>query len=738
MRILKARILKRKIIVHILIIVSVTGYAQNNVLKATKINSKIIIDGVVNESAWESAKPLDITQKVPNAGAPPTQKTEIRIVYDNEYLYLSGRMYDNEPNKINANSKKRDDFTENTEWCGLLIDSYNDRENALTFAVTPTGSKFDMALSGDITGPNAFNLSWNSYWDAASTQNELGWFAEIRIPFSSLPFEVKNDKVIMGITAWRYLARNDETDIYPPRDLSTGSTFRPSLTQRFSFEGIENKNPIHITPYVLGGFERINNLSESSQEYKANENFKKEIGIDSKIGLGSNATLDLSANTDFAQVEVDNQQINLTRSNIFFPEKRLFFQERASLFNFNFGLSDKLFHSRRIGIVDGKQTRIYGGARIIGKFGKWEFGGLTMQTASQGELESENFGVIRIRKNIINENSTIGLIATNRADFKNTYNRVFGFDATVRVFKENYISFKWAQNFTDQDETINDLKPSKYFVEISKRSQKGFTYTANYGKAGKDYNPGIGFESREDFSQLNSNIAYNIFPSHTSKISQYGPYVNGSYIWNNATKNLESRNLNFGFQLLSKLGWTYNLYLNMDKELLSNTLNLPGTIEINAGNYNFNSIYGSISSSSAKKIAYSVSAGTGNFYDGKKTTITISPFINISSDFSIQGSYEYNRLKFPSKNKVETIQLSSINMLYTLSTKLTISSLIQHNNLSKTFLGSLRLRYNPKEGNDFYLVFNGDINQDKNRLAPRLPVSNAQTIFLKYSHTFHF
>ncbi|MET2984545.1 DUF5916 domain-containing protein [Aureibaculum conchae] len=729
---------KKTLALCLYILTNHTILSQNTIIEAQKINAKITVDGIVNEPIWETIKPLKVTQKVPNSGDAPTQKTEIRIAYDNEFIYLSGRMFDNEPEKINSNSKKRDEFTENTEWCGIIIDTYNDRENALSFFVTPTGSKLDMALSGDITGSNAFNTSWNTYWETAATITKLGWFAEIKIPFSSLAFEVKNGEVIMGITTWRYLARNDETDIYPPRDVSSGSSFRPSLTQRFSFKNIKKKTPIHITPYVLIGFEKLNEFNIDNQNYDANNNFKKEVGLDAKISLGSNTTLDLTVNTDFAQVEADNQQVNLTRSSIFFPEKRLFFQERAGLFNFDFGLSDKLFHSRRIGIVEGQQTHIYGGARLIGKFGKWELGGLTMQTGSKGEIDSENFTVFRVRKNIINENSTVGLITTNRTDFQGKYNSVYGIDANVRIIKDNYITLKWAQSYIDDQKENSDLNRSKLFAEISKRSQQGFTYTINYSKAGKDYVPGVGFETRRDFSQLNSNLSYNIFPKQESKISQYGPYSNSTLIWRNTDGSLESRNLILGFQMLTKLGWTYNIFSTVDKESLIYPFNFPENIEIAPGNYNFNSINASISSSAANKFAYSLTLGTGGFYEGNKTTINFAPFINITTDLSVQGNYQLNYLKFPNQNKSTTVQLGNVNILYTLNTKLNVSSLIQYNNVSQTITGGLRIRYNPKEGNDFYLVYNGDLNQNTNRVIPKLPVSNSQSILLKYSHTFHF
>lgn len=711
------------------------GYDFTLAKSINKITDNIEIDGVIDESIWSTIEPLPITQKVPNAGAQPSEKTEIRIAYDKNYIYLSGKLFDSDPSKMNTNSKKRDDFTENTEWCGFLIDTYDDRENALAFFITPNGSRLDMALSNDMVGPNAFNISWNTFWDASAKITEDGWFAEIRIPFSSLPFQVVDGKTVMGITAWRYLARNDETDIFPPRDLSTGSSFRPSLTQRFVFEGIEEKKPFRITPYVLSGGERTNSFSEDEQSYLSNEVFKREIGLDAKIGIGSNVIADITVNTDFAQVEVDDQQVNLSRFNLFFPEKRLFFQERASLFDFNFGGFDKVFYSRRIGIVNGRQTRIYGGVRTVAKFGEWEAGFLNMQTASQDDMASENFGVFRVRRRVINDNSNLGIIATNRTDFNGNNNTVYGLDTNIKVFGDNYVSARWAQSY-DTELAESKSENSKYFVQLSKRSQKGMVYSFDYGRTGKNYLPKMGFERRLDYSQLRGNLAYNFFPKETSKVIQYGPFVNSTSIWGNTSNELETRTNQIGFQLLTKKGWNYNVSFNNNQELLLQELRLAGDISLNVGQYNFNSISAFVTSPSAKQISYSASVDIGNFYDGKRTTLSLAPFVNITPDFIVEGNLAYNSLRFSEKNLQKDILLSSIKLLYTVSTKLTISSQLQYNNLSETYAGNFRLRYNPKEGNDFFLVYNGDFNQNRGRLEPFLPTSNFQSIQLKYSYTF--
>jgi len=709
------------------------------VIDATRIDQPIVIDGKVNEPVWDSVVPVVLSQKVPDAGAPPTQRTEVRLAYDDQYMYLSGRLFDNEPEKMVTNSKKRDDFTENTEWMGILIDSYNDRENALCFATTPNGSRFDMAISNDTQGPTAFNLSWNSYWDAAATIDENGWYAEIRIPFTTLPFEEIDGKVIMGITAWRYLARNDETDIYPPRDLSTGSTFRPSLTQRFSFKNINQRKPVHITPYVLGGMATTPEYQQAEDAYQIDRKYKKEIGIDAKIALSSNATLDLTVNTDFAQVEADDQQVNLSRLNLFFPEKRLFFQERASLFEFNFGNSDRVFHSRRIGIVNGQQTRIYGGARAYGRFGTWESGFLNMQTGPQGDLASENFSVFRVRKRVLNENSTAGLILTNRSDLNGNFNTILGADATLRVLDQNYLSLRWAQSVTEtHNQLFSSLDQSKFFIELAKRSQQGLTYSVNYGRAGKNYLPGIGFEHRLDFNQLNYTLRYNVFPGKSSKIAQHGPYAIGSLTWGNSHKQLETRNTYLGYNVLSKLGWSYDIRLLSDEEQLFQPLQLPGDIAIAPGRYPFVSTYASITSPAVYRLSYSIGVGSGQFFGGKKHTFLIAPFFNVTPDFIVEGSYSLNQLQFDEQLKSVNVALTQLKLLYTFSTQLTVNAFLQHNSVSKTVLGSIRLRYNPKEGNDFFLVYNGDVNQDRYRNELALPVSNGSTLFLKYSHTLHF
>ncbi|MBP1675336.1 MAG: putative rane associated hydrolase, partial [Bacteroidetes bacterium] len=284
---------------------------------------------------------------------------------------------------------------------------------ALVFSTTPSGLRNDLTVLNDAIASNPrnppFNNSWNTFWDVKTTQNENGWFLEMRIPFSSMRFKEDNGKVIMGLICFRRIAHKNEVDIFPaiPPDWGTFSTYRASKANEVAFDGIHSKKPFYIAPYVLAGYQQDNVLNESGTAYELSGNSKLSAGLDAKYGLTNNLTLDVTVNTDFAQVEADDQQINLTRFSLFFPEKRTFFQERSSIFNFGFEGKSNIFYSRQIGLNKGEQVPILGGGRITGMAGKWDIGFLDLQTQSfdpsdtlQSSLPSENFGVLRIRRQV--------------------------------------------------------------------------------------------------------------------------------------------------------------------------------------------------------------------------------------------------------------------------------------------------------------------------------------------------
>ena len=271
-------------------------------------------------------------------------------------------------------------------------------------------------------------------------------------------------------------------DVFPaiPPNWGPSSAYRPSKAQEVVFEGLKSKKPFYIAPYAIGGYQMDNILNDAGTAYTLKKNPKLNAGLDVKYGLTNNLTLDLTFNTDFAQVEADNEQINLTRFSLFFPEKRTFFQERSSVFAFDFEEGSSLFYSRRIGLYEGEQVPIFGGARVTGMIGKWDMGFMDMQTqpinqraGASNPLSSENFGILRLRRQVINENSYVGGIVTSRVGRDGSYNTAYGMDGIFKIWENDYLNIKVAQvmDKTFQNKMAS-LDPTSLYVSWNRMTQE--------------------------------------------------------------------------------------------------------------------------------------------------------------------------------------------------------------------------------------------------------------------------
>jgi hypothetical protein len=303
-------------------------HAQNSVV-IPEATGPIVLDGVVDEVAWTKAAQFQLFMHSPQNNVAPTESTVAYIMYDDRYVYVAGKMSDKEPTNIQSPTKKRDDLGLNNDWFGVYLDTFNDKENALAFMTTPSGLRTDYQTFNDAQGGFPINADWNTFWDVEVNQNEDGWSVEMRIPISSLRFQYQDGKVTMGLAILRYVPHKSEWSSYPNISNQWGfwSPFKPSQFINATFENLISRKPLYIAPYVLGGITQRNLQNESQTEYAFKNTYKLEPGLDVKFGLTSNLTADVTINTDFAQVEADNQQVNLTRFSLFFPEKRLFFLE---------------------------------------------------------------------------------------------------------------------------------------------------------------------------------------------------------------------------------------------------------------------------------------------------------------------------------------------------------------------------------------------------------------------------
>lgn len=386
---------------------------SNEILSIARIKEPIEFSGITKTSVWELATPFKLSMHAPNFGKEPSEQTEVRLGYDDQFLWVFARIHYIDPSKIVSTSKKRDEESKNSDSFGVMLDTYDDNQSGLAFFTTPSGQRIDYSISNDAVfqpGPGGSgnqNYSWNTFWDVKTARIADGWSVEMRIPFSSLRFQDVNGKVKMGLIINRGTSYCNEIDTYPDIDPQYGMTafIKPSLAQTIELDGLKPKNPIYIAPYVLTGLEQNQIYNETDKTYNKDSNPKLTGGLDVKYSLTSNLTLDLTANTDFAQVEADDEYVNITRYMMYLPEKRMFFQDRASIFGFNLGRMQELFYSRRIGLNDGQPVRIYGGARLTGRVGKWDLGMLDMQTEKYDATPSENFGVLRVRRQVFNPNS---------------------------------------------------------------------------------------------------------------------------------------------------------------------------------------------------------------------------------------------------------------------------------------------------------------------------------------------
>ena len=712
-----------------------------------KIQGPIKLDGLSDEPAWRSVTPIPLVQQAPRYGAAPTERTEALLAFDDNFLYVAGRLYDREPAKIQSPTKKRDSFVEATDWFGIELDTFNDKENALVFFTTPSGLRFDCAvfndavpLSLDMSGM-PMNVSWNTFWDVATVRTGEGWFAEMRIPLSSLRFQDEGGKVVMGLIFGRWIARKNENDIFPaiPTHWGQLSGFKPSQAQEVEFHGLYSHKPLYIAPYVLAGASRSNDLNEAETAYVQTDAIKHDVGLDIKAGLTNNLTLDLTANTDFAQVESDDAQVNLTRFSLYYPEKRLFFQERTSNFDFNMGGSNTLFYSRRIGLDDdGRPVRIYGGARVVGRLGGWDVGLLDMETAAHDDQPAENFGVLRLRRRIFNSYSYVGGIVTSRLGTNGTYNVAYGLDGVFRAFGDDYITFHWAETFENgAANKWGSLDAAKFGFTWERRTVKGFAYTFRVARAGPDFDPGMGFMLRENYTASRIRLLYGWFPGEKSFLVSHDLYVEGLAYWDNGTRRVESVDFGPAWEFTTKSGWSGSILPKLYFEEVNEEFEFSDNAVIPVGRYTFGGLKGMIMTPQGRLLSGAIFFEGGSFYDGSRLTVGVMPQWSLVSDLELSGMLQYNYVRFPARSQTYIAPIAQIRLMATLSTKVSASVMTQYSGGDDAVTANFRFRFNPKEGTDLYLVYNEGANTNRLRKSPVPPLTSGRMVAVKFTYTFN-
>jgi hypothetical protein len=713
----------------------------------SRLAGPVTLDGRSDEAAWRDATRFPFIQQGPQFGVAPSERTEAFAGYDDDYLYFAARFYDREPDKIQAPTKKRDAMVANTEWFGVLLDTFNDKENALLFFTAPSGLRLDMTVFNDCVYQSSdmnvmpVNMSWNTFWDNAVARTAAGWFVEVRIPLSSIRFQERDGRVVMGLTLMRWITRKNESDVFPaiPPNWGDMSTWKPSQAQEVEFEGLRARRPLYIAPYVLAGFSRNNDLNDPETAYIRTDTPKFDLGLDVKYGLTNNLTLDMTANTDFAQVEADDAQVNLSRNSLFFPEKRVFFQERSSNFDFNMGGSNTLFYSRRLGLVDDRPVRIYGGARVVGRIGPWDVGFLDMQTAAVEDNPSENFGVLRLRRRVFNPYSYIGGILASRLAADGSYNVAYGLDGIFRLFGDDYLSFHWAQTYeTGAANRALSLDPTKLGLVWERRTKNGPAYQFRISRAGRDFDPEMGFMMREDYTVAEAMGLYGWFPGESSRLFSHNVKLDALVYWDNSTGRLQSVDFGPAWTFSFKSGWGGTVGPKLYVEDVAEAFEFSDEADIPVGRYAFGGISGYVSTPQGNLLSGIFTFDAGTFYDGSRFSLGVTPQWSIVPDLELSGTLQWNEVRFPDRGQKYIAPIARLKLLATLTTAFSASAMVQYDGGSDAVIGNVRIRYNPREGTDIYLVYNEGLNTDRFRRMPVPPVSSDRTVLLKFNYTFNF
>ena len=687
-------------------------------MSAQRISEEVRVDGVLDEPAWQNVEPIqELYQIQPDEGDPVTEPSEVRIMYDDKKLYFGFIFYD-EMDKIVANDMRRDSpGLRSNDYGFLLLDTYNDRRNAVFFRFTPMGGMEDAAVSDSGSTRNG---SWDIVWECRCRINEDNWTVEIAIPFNQLRFE-RSDTMDWGINFGREIARKNEIGAWHAAPKTYGPLGKYRTEYLGTLQGLEGISPsrnLELLPYLLPG------ASYASETENDTEGVF-EAGLDLKYGVTPNLTADLTFNTDFAQVEADQEQVNLTRFSLFFPEQRPFFLEGASIFDvgiprpsFNRPPPLLLFYSRRIGLSAGRAIPILGGGKMTGKIGPYGIGILNVLTNKFEDDETgipeadmfreprTNYSVVRVNRDIL-AGSTIGGIFVNKQD-ADAYNRTAGLDFSYRPTREIDIKGLWSRTF---EADVSDISTTSFGSQATPKSN-AFYFGANwrtnlfqldgsYTDIGEDFTPEVGFVLRKGVRRIQGFAQYTPWPRKFGiREIQIGPEIDLVLTRENE---LETQDITFDTEFSLEAGDSIGFQLKNTMENLENEFILEGE-EIPSGAYNFTAFQTSIRSSSSRMIFGEVRLELGQFYHGNRSGLLLDATFRPSAKFSIEPFIEFNRITFPETEFDANVVGGRIG--YSFSTTLFTKLFAQWSTDRDVLAANVLVNYIYRPGSDFYLVFN--------------------------------
>ena len=678
-------------------------------IRATRVAEPLVIDGRLDDAIYESVRSFgDFIQQEPREGQAATERTEAWILYDDRTIYISARCWQDPALRVVANDMRRDgENIFRNDNLGVVLDTFRDRRNGLIFQTNPLGAVGDQQMTDEGGG---FNRDWNTVWEVRTGRFEGGWTVEMAIPFKSLRFPPGRQQV-WGVNLRRAVQSKNELSYLTPIPAAAGRRGLARVSRAATLVGLEvpgGGRQIEVKPF---GVTTV--ATDRDPAYAKENEFTGKVGFDAKIGVTRGLVADLTVNTDFAQVEEDDAQVNLTRFSLFFPEKRDFFLEGQGIFAFGGaggrgggpgfgGPSDTpvLFFSRRIGLEEENLIPLDFGGRLTGKAGHYSVGLLQVrQEASPADgLPVTDFTVARLRRDVFRR-SSIGLIATHRSNSAtgNGSNQVVGVDGYFAPKQDLTINTYLAKSFT----------PGLTGDDVSYRAQLDYSGD-RYGLqlehlgVGDDFNPEVGFLRREDFKRNYAQARFSPRPNGSTRVLKYGLEASVDYITDNDFR-LESQQLQAQGRIDFLNGDQVELELEDSAEVLDEAFELTEDILVPVGSYRFSTVRASYDLGPRRRVTGRISASRGGFYGGTRTETRYRGRIEVSSNVSLEPTIALNWIDIP--QGTTTLELFGTRATWTITPRMLASALVQYNSQDSALSSSARFRWEYRPGSELFFVF---------------------------------
>ena len=676
-----------------------------------------VVNGRLDDEAWKDAPPFTgFVQRELQEGAPVTERTEVRILTDGEALYIGAWLYDRDPSRIVPGEKVRDVELTNSDYFAIILDTYLDRQNGFVFATTPAAIEYDgqvvkegegggvtqtgqtRAQSGSMGG---FNLNWDGSWTVATSVDSLGWYAEFRIPFSTLRYGGGSTQT-WGLNFARSIRRKNEEAFWAfiPRQFNL---YRLSRAGTIADLQVPVRRVATVTPYVLGGMQRAYAMDVNTGRLGFDETRPTEFGADLKFGVTPSLTLDLTYNTDFAQVEVDEQRTNLTRFPLFFPEKRPFFLENAGIFSAGTPQAVELFFTRRIGIDSvGQPVPIIGGGRMSGRVAGLTVGVLQLFTEDvDNGPPTTSYSVARVSREL-SARSRVGVLAVQRMSTDDTrdFNRTYALDGRIGA----------GQNWTFDWWGAKTETPGRTGDEFGYSARAGYTTadwnnTLRYMQVGDGFNPEVGFLNRLGGYRYYE-VALMRFVRHRewSWFKQWNPHssfrgyygLDGFYQsgqWHVDLTEVEFAN-----------GGRFGPELNIYHEGLQKPFEISPGVILPVGSYDYPTIGLDASSNPSAPVSLTLRGDFGPFYNGNRNGGTATLVMRHGASFTTSLLFDYNDVHLDQGNFVR--ELVGTRFAYFFTPRILVQSLVQYNNQARAWTANARFGWLNTAGTGLFVVFN--------------------------------